>query len=45
MPAQARITWEDAVNSKEDLRPAEPLDWKMKLTTPPIAMPGRTKFI
>ena len=39
------IAWEDAVNSKEDLRPAEPLDWKMKLTTPPIAMPGRTKFI
>ena len=38
------IAWEDAVNSKEDLRPAEPLDWKMKLTTPPIAMPGRTKF-
>ena len=39
------ITWDDAVASKEDLRPAEPLDWKMKLPTPPVAMPGRTKFI
>ena len=39
------ITWDEAVNSKEDLRPTEPLDWKMKLPMPPVAMPGRTKFI
>ena len=39
------VTWDEAVNSKEDLRPAEPLDWKMKLPTPPVAMPGRTKLI
>ena len=39
------VTWDEAVNSKEDLRPAEPLDFKMKLPTPPVAMPGRTKFI
>ena len=39
------ITWEDAVNSKEDLRPAGPLDLKMKLPAPTPAMPGRTKFV
>jgi myo-inositol 2-dehydrogenase / D-chiro-inositol 1-dehydrogenase len=37
------ITWEQALNSKEDLMPASlamgPID------TPPIAVPGRTKFI
>jgi len=38
------VTWEEAVNSKEDLRPSEPLDWKMKLPEPPVAMPGRTKI-
>jgi hypothetical protein len=36
--------WEDAINSKEDLRPKEPLDWNMKLDTPPVPIPGRTKF-
>ena len=39
------VTWEDAVNSKEDLRPAGPLDLKMKLPAPTPAMPGRTKFV
>ena len=39
------VTWDEAVDSKEDLRPTEPLDWKMKLPVPPVAMPGRTKFI
>ena len=38
------VTWEDAVNAKEDLRPTEPLDWKMKLPIPPVAIPGRTKI-
>lgn len=38
------VTWEDAVNSKETLRPAETLEWNMKLETPPVAIPGRTKF-
>lgn len=37
------VTWEEATNAKEDLRPAEALDWKMKLPTPPVAIPGRTK--
>ena len=38
------ITWEDALNSKESLAPEGPLDMKMKLETPPVAIPGRTKF-
>ncbi|HEX5176122.1 MAG TPA: Gfo/Idh/MocA family oxidoreductase [Chthoniobacteraceae bacterium] len=39
------ITWEDAINSKEDLRPKEKLEWNMKLETPPVPIPGRTKFV
>jgi predicted dehydrogenase len=39
------ITWDDAINSKEDLRPKEPLAWNMKLDTPPVPIPGRTKFV
>lgn len=38
------ITWEQALNSKEQLVP-EHLDWNMELPVPPIAMPGRTRFI
>jgi predicted dehydrogenase len=38
------ITWEDAMDSKESLRPSGPLTWDMKLETPPVAIPGRTKF-
>ncbi|HNW06115.1 MAG TPA: Gfo/Idh/MocA family oxidoreductase [Verrucomicrobiota bacterium] len=38
------ITWEQALNSQENLVPAQ-LDWKMKLDFPPMAMPGVTKFI
>jgi predicted dehydrogenase len=38
------VTWEDAIASKETLRPAEKLEWNMKLETPPVAIPGRTKF-
>jgi predicted dehydrogenase len=39
------ITWEDACNSKEDLRPHMPLDFAAKYPTPPVPIPGRTKFI
>ncbi len=39
------ITWEEACNSKETLYPQEPLDFKMNLPTPPVPMPGRTKFV
>ena len=38
------ITWEDAIASKEQLGPTEPLTWDMKLPVGPVAMPGRTKF-
>ena len=37
------ITWEDAIASKESLRPEGPLTWDMKLPTPPVAIPGRTR--
>jgi predicted dehydrogenase len=36
------ITWEMAMNSKEDLSPAK-YDWNLELPVPPVAMPGKTK--
>jgi predicted dehydrogenase len=39
-----KITWEEAINSKEVLAPSTNLQWDMKLETPPVAVPGRTKF-
>ena len=38
------ITWEMAMNSKEDLSPAK-YDWNLKMDTPPVAIPGVTKFL
>ena len=38
------ITWEQAMNSQEKIVP-DPLDWKMKLDFPPMAMPGVTKLV
>jgi hypothetical protein len=38
------ITWEQAVNSKEDLMPKD-LDLKAPMPTPPVAVPGKTKFV
>ncbi|MGI8965987.1 MAG: Gfo/Idh/MocA family protein, partial [Limisphaerales bacterium] len=38
------ITWEQAVNSQENLFP-EKLDWNVAPAIPPIAMPGKTPFI
>jgi predicted dehydrogenase len=38
------ITWDQAMNSKEDLGP-EKLDWDTPIPVPPVAMPGKTKFI
>jgi predicted dehydrogenase len=38
------ITWEMALNSKEQLVP-DPLDWNMKLDLPKMAMPGITEFV
>jgi predicted dehydrogenase len=37
------ITWEMAMNSKEDLTPAK-YDWDVVLPVPPVAKPGVTKF-
>jgi predicted dehydrogenase len=38
------ITWEMALKSKEDLSPRA-YDWKARLAEPPVAMPGKTKFV
>ena len=38
------LTWEQAMNSKEDLSPKS-YDWNLTLPTPPVAMPGLTPFI
>lgn len=38
------ISWEMALNSKEDLSPPK-YDWNVKLEHPPIAVPGVTKFV
>jgi len=38
------ITWEKALNSREELVPAN-LKWDMPLATVPMAMPGKTKFV
>src|SRR5438270_7265517 len=37
------ITWEMALNSKEDLSPPR-YDWDVALAVPPVAVPGVTKF-
>ena len=38
------VSWEDALNSKEELVPAN-LDWKMKLEIAPMAVAGQTKLV
>lgn len=38
-----QITWEDALNSKENLFPAK-IAWDAPISVPPVAMPGVTKF-
>jgi predicted dehydrogenase len=37
------VTWEMALNSKEDLTPPR-YDWDVSLPVPPVAVPGVTKF-
>jgi predicted dehydrogenase len=39
-----KITWDMALNSKEELMPSK-LDWAMKLDMPAVAVPGTTKFV
>ena len=38
------ITWEMAMNSKEDLSPPS-YDWNQKLPEPPVASPGTTRYM
>ena len=38
------ITWEQALNSKEDLTPPR-LAWDQPMAMPPVALPGKTPFI
>jgi predicted dehydrogenase len=38
------LTWEQAINSKEDLSPPS-YDWDQPLPEPPVAKPGVTQFI
>ncbi|RPH51760.1 MAG: gfo/Idh/MocA family oxidoreductase [Planctomycetota bacterium] len=37
------ITWDQALNSKQDLRPAK-YDWDLSIAMPAVAIPGSTKF-
>src|SRR5260370_32507704 len=37
------VTWEQALNSAEDLSPPK-YDWDVRLPDPPVAVPGGTKF-
>ncbi len=38
------ITWDMALNSKEDTYPKN-LQWDSKIPVPPVALPGVTEFI
>ena len=38
------ITWEQAMDSKEQLFPNE-LNWDMPFAVPPLALPGKTEFL
>jgi myo-inositol 2-dehydrogenase / D-chiro-inositol 1-dehydrogenase len=38
------ITWEQALNSQEQLGPSK-LDWDAPIPVPPVAMPGQTQFV
>jgi predicted dehydrogenase len=39
------VTWQQALNSKEDLMDEAKLTWDTPIQTPPVPMPGRTKLI
>ncbi len=38
------VTWEQALNSKEEIVPPN-LAWDMSLPVPPVAMPGKTELV
>jgi hypothetical protein len=40
-----KVTWEQAIHSKEDLAPEETLKWGDSFTPSPMPMPGVTKLI
>jgi hypothetical protein len=37
------VTWEEALNSQENLMPAK-LDWDAPVSVPPVAMPGQAEL-
>ena len=39
------VSWEQAMNSKLDLWPKEPLSMDMKITVPPVPMPGKDQLV
>ncbi|MBL8792616.1 MAG: Gfo/Idh/MocA family oxidoreductase [Planctomycetia bacterium] len=39
-----QLTWQQVLDSKEDLSPPK-YDWDVALPTPPVALPGITKFV
>ena len=39
-----QITWDQAMNSQESIGP-DKIDWAGSFTPPPLAIPGRTKFL
>jgi hypothetical protein len=39
------VTWEQALNSKEQLVPGNLRDWNTSVSVAPIAMPGQTKLV
>ena len=38
------VTWEEAMNSQENLFP-EKLAWDVAISVPPVAVPGLTKLV
>jgi predicted dehydrogenase len=38
------VTWDQALNSKEDLMPPK-VDWNVSLAVAPVAMPGQTELV
>jgi hypothetical protein len=38
------ITWDQIMNSKQDLTPKE-FGYEVKMDTPPLAVPGEYKFV
>ena len=39
------VTWQKALNSEQELMNTAKLDWNMSITTPAVAIPGKTKLV